>query len=171
MTSGWHVLRVFAGSEFHVASKINDAGFSAYCPTYTTRQRSRYARKEVLRQVERALFPGYLFVRKHERFRKQAFESSRTSLQVFYNPLVSDDRIEAIRATADAASRWRVTDGDFGLIVRGALGGELAKVLRVRGQRAVVDVLRQGHHAVMTLPTDDLERVSCGIDGRYRVAM
>lgn len=160
MTEGWHAVRVFAGVEFSVAEKISAAGFDAYCPTYQTRQRSRYARKEVLRQVERALFPGWLFVRKHERFRKQAFESSRTSLQVFYSPLVSEDRIEAIRSTAEAASRWRVTDGDFGLIVRGALGGELAKVIRVRGQRAVVDVLRQGHHAVMTLPVDDLERVS-----------
>ena len=160
MTEGWHAVRVFAGVEFSVAEKISAAGFDAYCPTYQTRQRSRYARKEVLRQVERALFPGWLFVRKHEQFRKRMFETSRTSLQVFYNPLVSEDRIEAIRSTAEAASRWRVTDGDFGLIVRGALGGELAKVIRVRGQRAVVDVLRQGHHAVMTLPVGDLERVS-----------
>jgi len=160
MTEGWYAVRVFAGVEFSVAQKILAAGFDAYCPSYQTRQRSRYARKEVLRQVERALFPGWLFVKKHEQFRKQAFETSRTSLQVFYSPLVSEARIEAIRSTADAASRWRVTDGDFGLIVRGALGGELAKVIRVRGQRAVVDVLRQGHHAVMTLPVDDLERVS-----------
>ena len=160
MTEGWHAVRVFAGVEFSVAEKILTAGFDAYCPCYSTRQRSRYARKEVLRQVERALFPGWLFVKKHEQFRKQAFESSRTSLQVFYTPLVSEDRIEAIRATAEAASRWRVTDGDFGLIVRGALGGELAKVLRVRGHKAIVDVVRNGNHQVMTLPVDDMERVS-----------
>lgn len=160
MKIGWHAVRVFAGVEFSVAEKILTAGFDAYCPSYQTRQRSRYARKEVLREVERALFPGWLFVRKDENFRKRAFETSRTSLQVFYNPLVSEERIEAIRATAEAASRWRVTDGDFGLIVRGALGGELAKVIRVRGHRAVVDVMRNGNHAVMTLPVDDLERVS-----------
>ena len=160
MTEGWHAVRCFAGVEFSVAGKITAAGFDAYCPTYQTRQRSRYARKEVLRQVDRALFPGWLFVKKHEQFRKQMFESSRTSLQVFYTPLVSEDRIEAIRATAEAASRWRVTDGDFGLIVRGALGGELAKVLRVRGHRAVVDVMRGGNHQVMTLAVDDMERVS-----------
>ena len=160
MTDGWHVVRVFSGFEFSVAQKMLTAGFESYCPSYQTRQRSRYARKEVLRQVERPLFPGWLFVKKHARFRKQAFETSRTSLRVYYKPLVSDDRIEAIRATAEAASRWRVTDGDFGLIVRGVLGGELAKVLRVRGNRAVVDVGHNGNRWIFTLPLDDLESVS-----------
>jgi len=156
--TGWLVLRVFAGSEIRVADDINAAGFEAFCPVVTKPRRHRYDRAEAV-EVSRGLFPGYLFLRPCPDFRRQYFENSRTSIRVFYKPLVREETIAAIRTLADLESRWRVEQvGEVARLMRGVLAGELGKVLKIKRDKAVIDVLRDGNRTQVTVRVDDLER-------------
>ena len=156
--TGWLVLRVFAGSEIRVAGDINAAGFEAYCPVVTKPRRHRYDRAEAV-EVSRAMFPGYLFLRPRPDFRRQYFENSRTSIRVFYKPLVREETIAAVRTLADLESRWRVEHvGEVARLMRGVLEGELGKVLKIKRGKAVIDVLRDGNRTQVTVRVDDLER-------------
>lgn len=168
---GWWVVRTLGGAEFAVTGSILAAGFEAYCPTYTARHRNRYGHRDEIIEAERPLFPGYLFLRPDPRFR-EAFETSRIKLQVFRSSPVSDGVIDAVRATAAEASKVaverKVEAGDFATLLRGVLKGESARVLRVRGQQALVDILRDGRRAVLLVRLSDLsnepERVSRGAE-------
>lgn len=161
MKSGWHVIRVFAGSEVRVAADINGAGFTAYCPVVTKPLRRRYAYGAPMTEVERSLFPGYLFLLRAADFRREWFENTRTKLRVFYRPLVSEETIAMVRTIAELESRWRVEKpGDVVRLMRTALAGELGKVIKIKRGWATVDVMRNGNRTQVTVAVDDMERVS-----------
>lgn len=169
---GWWVVRTLGGAEFAVTGSILAAGFEAYCPTYTARHRNRYGHRDEVIESERPLFPGYLFVRPDHRFRREAFETSRIKLQVFRSSPVSDGVVDAVRATAAEASKVaverKIEAGDFATLLRGVLKGESARVLRVRGQQALVDIVRDGRRAVLLVRLSD---ITSGVDGASDVAI
>lgn len=164
MTEGWQVVRTLAGAEFAVTGQMLAAGFAATCPSFVVRRRNRYGNRDEMTEALRPLFPGYLFLRPDPRFRREAFETGRIRLRVFHQPRLSDGVVDALRVTALEASKVavvkKIEPGDFATMLRGVLKGESAKVLKVRGAQALIDIARDGRRAVVFVPLADLQGVS-----------
>ena len=170
--NAWRVLKVFAGSEFDVATRAIADGVEAYVPTYVERKRSRHRRQGEPIESERPMFPSYLFAnfapleRNDDQFSAHAYTRAlgvgRYRASVVSRVRLSDAQIEAVRATAflvsSVSDRTLVSTGCFVDIWRGIMKGERAQVLKVRGQRAVISLLGTG--AVLHIDTSELENVS-----------
>jgi transcription antitermination factor NusG len=159
----WHVMRIYAGAEFAVCSAMTAAGFVAYCPAYIERRRNRYGHRGAMMEYALPLFPGYAFVQHDTSFRKEAFETARIKISVFRTSYLRDDQMDAIRDTANEASKVtterKIVPGQFAKLLHGVLKGESAKVLRIKGQRALLEFTRGGRRAEMTVMVRDLEAV------------
>lgn len=164
MIAGWHAVRVFAGVEFAVTREIGDAGFDVYCPTYSERRRHRYGHRGETTESTRPLFPGYFFLGHDPAFRSAPFERGRVRLQIFRQRLVSDAQIDAVRAIAELATTTArgvpIEPGVFAKVMHGIMKGDSGTVLQMRGQRALLDVVRNGQHRIVKLPVADLFGVS-----------
>lgn len=168
----WRVLSVFSGNEIDVASRMNAAGVEAYCPVYTSVNRSRHGHRDMTIERVRPLFPRYLFARLHHDDRVDDFERSTCKIVVHRRTALNDDQIAAVRATAFNVSavsdRTKIHPGAFVELCRGVLEGARADVLRVRGRRAVIALLSG---SVLRVNISDLETVSHGNEARERVAI
>lgn len=157
---GWSVVCLTSGAEFAVAGAMLAAGFETYCPSFTVKQRNRYGHRDELVETTKPLFPTYIFVRPDAGLRREAFETGRIKLKIFRHPVISDAVIEAVRATAEEASKVaiekKIEAGDFATLLRGVLKGESAKVLRVRGQQALIDIQRDGRRTIVLVKLTDL---------------
>lgn len=148
--SGWWVIRTICGRELELADEIGQAGFGAFCPSYTVTRRHRYKRGKVI-QSTLPLFPSYLFLTPDPDFRPAAFETHRVKLQVLRGSsgrvVVSEAQMAVVREAAEEASRApierKVQPGDFVRLLRGVLKGESAQVLRTRGRTAFVSLGRR----------------------------
>lgn len=175
--TAWRVLRVFAGSEFDVATRALADGVEAYCPTYIVRSHSRRRRGGETVESERPMFPRYLFAnfsaleRKHDQFSPQAYtralSAGRHRATLIDGKRLSDSQIEAVRATAflmnSVSDRTTISPGAFVDIWRGLMRGERAQVLRVRGQRAAISLLGTGR--VLLIDTSELENIPRAVVG------
>lgn len=159
----WHVMRIYAGAEFAVCAAMTSAGYVAYCPRFVERHRNRSVRKSELLERVTPLFPGYAFVQHEARFRKEAFETARVKISVFRASWLRDDQMDEIKATEAGANivaaDRKIVQGQFAKLLHGVLKGESAKVLRIKGQRALLEFNRGGRRAEMTVMVRDLEAV------------
>lgn len=160
----WHVMRIYAGAEFAVCSAMTAAGYVAYCPQYIERRRrGRLANNLNMVEFALPLFPGYAFVQHDGTFRKEAFETARIKISVFRTSWLRDDQMDAIRDTANEASKAsierKLQPGQFAKLLHGVLKGESAKVLRIKGQRALLEFTRGGRKSEMVAMVRDLEAV------------
>lgn len=145
--TGWWVIRTLCGREFELECNIAQAGFGAFCPSYTVTRRHRYKRGQVIKSTL-PLFPSYLFLTPHPDFRPTAFETHRVKLQVLRGSsgrvVVSEAQMAVVREAAEIASRVpverKVQPGDFVKLLRGVLKGESAQVLRTRGRTAFLNL-------------------------------
>jgi transcription antitermination factor NusG len=166
MTSqtGWWVIRTLFGRELELAEEIGQAGFGAFCPSYTVTRRHRYKRGKVI-QSTLPLFPSYLFLPPDPDFRTAEFETHRVKLQVLRGTsgrlLVSEAQMAVVREAAEEASRTpterKVQPGDFVKLLRGVLKGESAQVLRTRGRTAFITL---GGRREFVVNISDLEGTS-----------
>jgi transcription antitermination factor NusG len=159
----WHVMRIYAGAEFAVCSAMTAAGYVAYCPAYIERRRKGGFYSKDRQEIALPLFPGYAFVQHDSTFRKEAFETARIKISVFRTSYLRDDQMDAIRDTANEASKVtterKIVPGQFAKLLHGVLKGESAKVLRIKGHRALLEFTRGGRRAEMTVMVRDLEAV------------
>jgi transcription antitermination factor NusG len=164
LKSGWHVVRTIGGAEFAVAAAITAAEFISYCPAYTEHRRhGRFTNRKIV-QIQRPLFPCYLFVRPDDKFQREKFETSRIKLQVIRSALVSDDVIDAVRATAEDAGKVAtvtklIAPGAFVTLIRGVLRGERAEVIRRKGQQVLIRISRDGRSATFKTHISEVEAV------------
>jgi transcription antitermination factor NusG len=102
-------------------------------------------------------------VQHDSQFRKEDFETARIKISVFRTSYLRDDQMDAIRDTANEASKVtevrKIVPGQFAKLLHGVLEGESAKVLRIKGQRALLEFTRGGRRAEMTVMVRDLEAV------------
>jgi hypothetical protein len=164
MIAGWHAVRVFAGVEFAVTGEIEDAGFDVYCPEFTERRPRRYGHRDDTNEVTKPLFPGWFFLAHDPAFRSAPFERGRVRLQIFHQHLVSDAQLDAVRAIAELATTTArgvpIEPGVFAKVMHGIMKGDSGTVLQMRGQRALLNVVRNGQHRIVKLPIADLFGVS-----------
>ena len=169
----WRVLSVFSGNELDVALRMNAAGVEAYCPSFTSITRQRNAHRCMTVTKTRPLFRGYLFARIDDSFRVEPFERSTCKIVVYRRRPLSDAQIDAVRTTAflvsSVSDRTKIDPGSFVELCRGVLAGERAEVLRIKGQRAVIELL--GSRAVLRVDISDLETVSRATSEEIRVAI
>jgi transcription antitermination factor NusG len=162
--NAWHAARTNGGAEFAVTGAILAAGLDAYCPSYSVRRKSRYGHRGEFIDCIHALFPTYLFVRAGQNFRREQFETARIKIQLFRGGLVSQDVIDAVKATAAevgnvATTVNRIEAGAFVKMMRGILRGDVAKVVKVKGQQAIIEVTRNGRTATFRTHVNELEAV------------
>ena len=164
MNSGWYVIRTIGGAEFAVAAAITAAEFISYCPAYTERRRrGRFSNGQFI-EIQRPLFPCYLFVRPDDKFQREKFETSKIKLQVLRSQLVSDDVIDAVKATAEDAGKVatitkQIEPGAFVTLIRGVLRGERAEVIRRKGQQVLIRISRDGRSATFKTHINEVEAV------------
>jgi transcription antitermination factor NusG len=169
----WRALSVFSGNELDVALRMNAAGVEAYCPSFTSITRQRNAHRCMTVTKTRPLFRGYLFARIDDGFRAEPFERSTCKIVVYRRRPLSDAQIDAVRTTAflvsSVSDRTKIEPGAFVELCRGVLAGERAEVLRIKGQRAVIDLLGGGGvwHADIT----DLQTVPRATEEEKRLAV
>ncbi len=137
----WFALHVETNREKHVAALLRNKGYTEFLPLYRARRRwsDRY------KDVQLALFPGYLFCRFDPLHRlpilttpgvRYVVGSGRTPVPV------SDDEIEAIRriVTCGLSSLpWPfLRVGDFVRLEEGPLAGLEGILIQVKNQHRLV---------------------------------
>ena len=158
----WRVVKCFVGDEFALVGQIALLGFDAYAPAYTTRGKVRYGKKSEPEEIDRPLFPGYLFSRIKPDSRTDRLARSKYQMRVWYQETVSDSVIEFVRATATEASRFierkllKLKPGDLATIMQGVLRNEPVEILAVRKHKALIRLTRLGPNATIETPMQNL---------------
>jgi len=179
----WRVLRAFAGSEFDVAVHLLADGVNSYCPSYLSRTRSRKARRIINIDSELPMFPGYLFASfdalkaENDQFDVQAytraFGQGRMKVSLVPGALLSDAQVGAVRViafkTSAVSDKTVIRAGAFVDVWRGLMKGERAKVIEVRGERALISLFGSGR--VLHVDATDLETVARETEEKLRVAI
>lgn len=158
----WSVVRVTGGSEFAVVAAMIAAEVEAYCPAYTERRPKRYGHRGEFIETTKPLYPTYIFAKIDSRARTEPFETSRIRISVLALNAVSEAVVESVRAIAEEASKVcverRIEPGDFVTMLYGVLKGESARVVRVRGQQALIDIQRDGRRVLLQTKLSDLTK-------------
>ena len=141
----WAVGNVNTGSEIKVADRLEKDGLEVYCPRFEALVRPRKYRKNREREtVEKAVFPGYLFVNNDTIANLEAVYDTPGFHYFIRNEdrlsLLHDDAIDALRAlegegvllpTNIKALIGQFAAGDLVKVCEGSWGGMVGAVVCV----------------------------------------
>ena len=140
----WFAIQVRTRHELGIASYLQGKGYEPFVPTYSVRKRW----SDRIKQVDTALFPGYIFCRLNLQYRLPVLTTPGVIQIVGYDhrPIPVDSaEIEGIRTMVGsgmAAEPWPYLKvGDRVRIQRGPLRGLEGMLVEVRGaHRFVISV-------------------------------
>lgn len=137
----WYAVQVWAGREQSCAAHLRSRGLEVFLPLY--RERRRWSDR--VKQVERALFAGYLFCHLGERGLWQAVQSPRVirvvgdGRRALAVSLADVEAVQRIVSTGLAAEPWAfLQTGQRVRVEVGPLRGTEGIVLTTRGTRRLV---------------------------------
>lgn len=149
----WAIGNVSTGMEFAVAKKLRKGGLELYCPYFKKPVRVRYwGRKKKRETIDKAAFPGYLFVNYETVSNLESVERETPDFHYFLRnkgrvSLLHDDQIDALRALEGkgilvaTSIRELVSQffkGDLVRVEEGAMEGYTGIVEKQQGERVVV---------------------------------
>lgn len=166
----WYAVQTRSRHERKVRDELSGQSFEVFLPEYHTWSRRRDRRKQILK----ALFPGYLFVRAALAAEKRISVLQTPSVVrivgVGYRPkAVPDHEVESIRlllqGASDAGPHSRMQRGQLVQVMDGPMRGVVGVVESLRGKKKIVVAVELLGRAVSA--TVDTEALSPYLDGNH----
>lgn len=159
----WHAIHCHCQHEYRVQNSLSRIGIEEFLPTYRTRVYWSHHTKE----VDRVLFPGYVF----GRFERQAIpEIIRIGgvIQLCGGNLrpahIADHEIHGIRSVLSSMlplQQETYSPGELVLIRRGPFQGVTGRVVRVKNKLRLYVAIEMLQRAVsVELAAEDLRKVA-----------
>ena len=148
----FYVLRTQSRYEFKAENELNSLGFEAYCPKMKVKvKQSRYKKSKKVEFQDRPLFNGYLFFSfaelnqnwlglKEVKYVQGWLQNKGTPMVISTNTIDKLKRDEQFGINNQKSQRQILKEGQVVRIIEGLLKGQKARLERIRGNEARVDL-------------------------------